>query len=581
MSTKEIHKLLKKQLAQTVDEKVTCSDSASSLLNQVNDTYHSFDKDIQYLEKIIEKDSKELFKVNEALKQEINFSINRLEYIVKNINGVLFQIDKDGRFIYLSPAWEDLTGLSVKQSLNTKYSSFLVGSNNSEKKKIERFFNIRKKNKQIVLKFTNQNEEVKYIEVSITHRYNDAGENIGSIGTFTDVTKLKETQIKLKKANKAKDEFLAKMSHDMRTPLNSLIGLSNLLLMEPHLKEQEERLNALNFSAKHLLGIIDGILDYNKIESRNISFEKKEFSLNYLLEIFRRNFQFQAHEKNVDFQINKKGIIPNTVIGDSIRLSQIINNLLSNALKYTNQGKIGINISQVSSNKNKSIIRFQVFDTGIGIAKEEQRKIFKKFTQGSGSKTNLNSGAGLGLSICKELLKLQGSKLKVISDLGKGSIFQFDMEYAIKCSRTGNNKVETQDVDYSNLKTNILVVEDNKLNVFVLSNFLNKWGATFEVAENGLKAVKKVSKNHYDVVLMDLEMPVMNGYEATKKIRSMSNINKRETPIIALTASASKKVKSNAIDAGVDEFLTKPFNPEELYHILKQHEPVYFSKEIV
>lgn len=581
MSTKEIHKLLKKQLAQTVDEKVTCSDSASSLLNQVNDAYHSFDKDIQHLEKILEKDSKELFKVNEALKQEINSSITRLEYIVKNINGVLFQLDKDGRFIYLSPAWEDLTGLSIKKSLNKKYSSFLVGSNKSEKKKIERFFYIRKKNKQTVLKFINQKEEIKYIEVSITHRYDDDEENIGSIGTLTDVTKLKETQIKLKKANKAKDEFLAKMSHDMRTPLNSLIGLSNLLLMEPHLKEQEESLNALNFSAKHLLDIIDGILDYNKIESRNISFEKKEFSLNYLLEIFRRNFQFQAHEKNVDFQINKKGIIPNTVIGDSIRLSQIINNLLSNALKYTNQGKIGINISQVSSNKNKSIIRFQVFDTGIGIAKEEQRKIFKKFTQGRGSKTNLNSGAGLGLSICKELLKLQGSKLKVISDLGKGSIFQFDMEYTIKCSQTGNNKVKTQDVDYSNLKTNILVVEDNKLNVFVLSNFLNKWGATFEVAENGLKAVKKVSKNHYDVVLMDLEMPVMNGYEATKKIRLMSDIDKREIPIIALTASASKKVKNDAMKAGVDEFLTKPFNPEELYHILKQHEPVYFSKEIV
>jgi PAS domain S-box-containing protein len=368
---------------------------------------------------------------------------------------------------------------------------------------------------------------------------------------------------KAEKASLAKAQFLSTMSHEIRTPMNAVIGISHILLQENPRPEQVENLNALKFSAQNLLALINDILDFSKIESGKIELEAASFDVKDLLNGLQHSFSFKAQEKGIAFNIQHGNNLPALLVGDPTRLSQVLNNLVSNAVKFTDKGSVTLSLNILELLEEKITIQFEVTDTGIGIPEDKRESIFNAFIQANADTTRKYGGTGLGLSITKKLLEIMGSQIFIDSSPGKGTRFYFTLSFFIdkeklKVKKPANN----QTVNYDKLEnTKVLLAEDNAMNVMVARKFLEKWGFTVEVAENGKIAVDKAKTTKYDLVLMDLQMPVLDGYEATKAIKA-SNKN---LPIVALTASAVLEIQERVMSAGMDDFITKPFNPDELY----------------
>jgi len=369
------------------------------------------------------------------------------------------------------------------------------------------------------------------------------------------------------------------MSHEIRTPLNAVTGLANILLMEDHLSGQVENLKALKYSGEHLLGLINDLLDFDKINSGKIKINEKVFSLNQFLENINSHFTLRAQTKGLAFKMIKENDVPNNIIGDKLKLTQIIKNLLSNALKFTEKGSIQVSVKNLGIKKNKIKLEFKVKDTGIGICKTRQELIFESFMQANSETSIKYGGTGLGLSISKKLLNLQGSDLEVESEQGKGAIFSFQITYKVtnRLNLYEPEMVKTQSV-YDPLNINILVAEDNKMNVLIIKRFLEKWKVNFKITGNGKEALEYVknSDTDLDLILMDLQMPELNGYEAAKIIRELPDKTKANIPIIALTAFAQTDIKEKTRNHKMNGFMGKPFNPSKLYALLKS-----YSKESV
>ena len=398
------------------------------------------------------------------------------------------------------------------------------------------------------------------------------GDPTGFIGTVSDITNLKETEIELQKANKAKDQFLSTMSHEIRTPLNAVTGLANILLMEDHLPEQGENLKALKYSGEHLLGLINDLLDFNKIKSGKVKLVEKDFNLNYFLENIGSHFSLRAKKKGIEFDIVKENELPNNLKGDKLKLAQILKNLLSNSLKFTDEGSIKLYIKNLGIDKNKNELEFKVKDTGIGISKNRQRLIFESFIQANAETSIKYGGTGLGLSISRQLLELQDSDLKVKSELGKGSTFSFKVKFKV-CNRLSIYEPEMVKLqpNYFPLQMKVLIAEDNKMNVLILKRFFMKWKVDFIIAENGEEVLKYFNSPDFDVdvILMDLQMPILNGYQTTKLIRNSSDASKANIPIVALTAFAQTDIKKKTERYKMNGFMGKPFNPEKLHALLQ------------
>ncbi len=372
------------------------------------------------------------------------------------------------------------------------------------------------------------------------------------------------------KAAAAKAEFLSTMSHEIRTPMNAVIGMTHLLLQENPRTDQVENLQALRFSGENLLALINDILDFSKIEAGRIEFEAAEFQIKDLINSIKQSFHFRAEEKGIQLKVLVDQQLPEVVIGDPTRLSQILYNLVGNAVKFTHQGQVVIEVKVAHVLTDTIDLYFSVTDTGIGIAPKNLDMIFESFSQASQDVTRKFGGTGLGLTITKRLLELQGSKVQVNSKEGKGTKFHFILSHGIaKTSVTqqtdspGGSSQQQKPLN----EVRILLVEDNPVNVMVASKFLNTWEVSLEVAENGKIALEKVNERDFDLVLMDLKMPVMDGYEASKKIRETKPV----LPIIALTASATLNAQEKVRQAGMNGFLTKPFNPNELYKLIVKH----------
>lgn len=368
-----------------------------------------------------------------------------------------------------------------------------------------------------------------------------------------------------------KAKFLSTMSHEIRTPMNAVIGLSNILLQENPRGDQLNNLNTLKFSADLLLSLINDILDYSKIEAGKISLEKIDFNLHQLIQNNRNALDIKAKEKGLNLLVNINPEVPTWVAGDQIRLSQILTNLVGNAIKFTMEGQVEIKLDPIPSNGSTVGVRFSVTDTGIGIPSNKFEQIFNSFSQAEANTTRRFGGTGLGLSITKKLLELQDSRIQLESEVGKGSCFFFDLYFSpAKTARStaAPLALDPFDVaeDFDNAR--ILLVEDNKINVMVAKKFLSRWNLKVDVAYNGQEAIDEIKARDYELVLMDLNMPVMDGYEATASIRAMDDPKYRALPIIALSASAISDYRSKAIEVGMDEFVTKPFNPRELYDVL-------------
>lgn len=367
-------------------------------------------------------------------------------------------------------------------------------------------------------------------------------------------------------AARAKSNFLSTMSHEIRTPLNGVIGMVNIILDENPTTEIKEDLETIKYSADNLLHIVNEVLDYTKIESGKIVLEKKAFSLRSLCENVLKIHRPKAMEKNLKLTMEIDPKIPDVVIGDEYRNTQILNNLLSNSLKFTNEGEVSLYVRLKQKKEDSCVVEFKVSDTGIGIDKDKQRDIFKDFTQAESDHTRKYGGTGLGLAITKRLVEIQNGKIDVSSGPNIGTSFIFTIHFTIKSELamnvTTNTTQKTQD-GFSGQR--VLLVEDNQVNIIVTKKFLEKWGLKVDVAINGLEAVNHVRALKYDLILMDLHMPLMDGFEATKKIREFN----KDTPIIGLSADVMTESVSSLQGIGMNDFVTKPFRPNDFFLKLK------------
>ncbi|MHB8207278.1 response regulator [Mucilaginibacter sp.] len=368
------------------------------------------------------------------------------------------------------------------------------------------------------------------------------------------------------KAVLAKSEFLSAMSHEIRTPMNAVIGFTHLLIHQDPKPEQLEFLNFLKFSAENLLVLINDILDFSKIEAGKVEFESVDFDIKELIANIRLSLLQKATEKNIQIKLMLDQDLPNAVIGDPVRLGQILTNLISNAVKFTEEGKVTITASLAKNGPEQCLIDFEVTDTGIGIMPDKIDHIFDSFSQATTDTTRKYGGTGLGLTITKRLLQLLGSDIKVKSEFGKGSIFHFSLSFKNSTKQIQSTLNSKEFHLLQSLKgTKLLIAEDNQINVKVAKGFMKQWDVECDVAENGEIALELIQTNNYDMVLMDLQMPEMDGYQTTQAIRKLEGNKYKKLPIIALTASSFLDIQDDAFKAGMNDYISKPFNPNDLH----------------
>lgn len=374
-----------------------------------------------------------------------------------------------------------------------------------------------------------------------------------------------ESKRQAEDATKAKANFLSTMSHEIRTPMNAIIGMTHLLTKENLKEEQKDKVEIINFSANNLLNLINDILDFSKIESGKIEFEELVFKPAELINNLYKTFEERTIENGLDFNFRIGSNVPETVKGDPSRLSQILINLIGNAIKFTDKGGVEIKVEEKQRQGIVSTLIFKVIDTGIGISEEKQAKIFESFSQADSQISRKYGGTGLGLAITKSLVELQDGKIRLISQPGLGSEFIVELKFELALEPQTSNDDE-KEVDENKLRgKRVLIVEDDIINQKVAQNILSKWDVEIEVAENGKVALEKLQKEDFDIILMDLHMPEMNGYEATQAIRALNgDSGKDKTPIIALTADAFTDVRDRIMEFKMNDYVSKPFVPDEL-----------------
>ncbi len=405
-------------------------------------------------------------------------------------------------------------------------------------------------------------------ELLATPIHNITGEVIGAAFYARNITFRKKAEQELIAARKkaeagtqAKAQFLSNMSHELRTPLNGIIGITNILLAEQRMPSEQQHLEMLKYSSDHMLDVINNILDYNKIEAGKVELEKVFFNLSKEINKLGSFFIHEARKKNLAFEVVLPEMINREVIGDVVRLRQVLTNLLSNAIKFTEKGFVKLEIETVEKiSDNTCVLRFSVSDSGIGIERSKMKKIFDSFTQADVRTTRRYGGTGLGLTISGKLIELMGGELKVESIHGKSSRFWFDLIF--ECSKEGAQTQENKKRKLTDLTgCHVLIAEDNAINMIVAKRMLERWNAKVTEAENGAIAVKYAEEQQFDIILMDIEMPVMDGLSAVEKIRSFNN----RVPIIALSANAAEDKQSDLRIKGLNEYIQKPFLPEELH----------------
>jgi len=377
-----------------------------------------------------------------------------------------------------------------------------------------------------------------------------------------------------------KENFLANMSHEIRTPLNSILGFTNLLKRQNHKEESAEFIDSIQKSGENLLTIINDILDLSKIEAGMMRIVKNPFSINGLLQSIGTMFNESAKEKRLELLISIDPSIPDTLIGDATRLTQILVNLIGNALKFCERGQIEVKVFTRYTDKAAIHVGFKVADTGIGIEKEKLASIFERFNQAKDSITRTYGGTGLGLTIVKNLVLLQGGEIEVTSEIQKGTEFYFFIPYVVPENQPTlfiqPNRAEIKELIRHDL--NVLVVDDNVMNQSLMKHLLLQWDISFVIVSNGQEAIKELERNNYHLVLMDIQMPVMDGYSATQHIRS---VLKLDIPIIAMTAHAMAGEREKCLANGLNEYISKPVDEQDLFNLITRFVQVNLDQEII
>ncbi|MBF0429056.1 MAG: response regulator, partial [Magnetococcales bacterium] len=390
---------------------------------------------------------------------------------------------------------------------------------------------------------------------------------------FREVTRARdELQDALKRAeraNQAKSEFLANMSHEIRTPMNAILGLSHLAMKRPMSKQQLDYLQKIHYSATILLRIINDILDFSKIEAGKLDMEQRDFALLEVLEGIQSIFQVKCVEKGLLFVVTLSDALPAYLVGDSLRLGQVLNNLISNAVKFTSQGEVSIRADLERESDSHVIVRFTIRDTGIGMTKDQVNQLFQAFHQADTSITRQFGGTGLGLVISKQLIEMMGGEIRVDSELGVGSRFIFTAQFRRSermSPSCANESLSDKQVRDRLAGLHLLLVEDNEINQQVARELLESVGIRVTIACTGVEALESVARERFDAVLMDLQMPVMDGLTATRQIRK--DYSSQQLPVLAMTANAMTGDQEKCLEAGMNDHIAKPIHPASLYETL-------------
>jgi PAS domain S-box-containing protein len=532
---------------------------------------------------------RQIFRVQESehekaeLETEVRSSNKLLETIAANAPVILFSLDTKGV----------LTSLNGKAAFDFgNAESNYIGREISE---IESLIPVsvlafKKAAAGISIKETSERHN-KYFEVHYSPMRNASGEITGVTGVAIDITyhkvmeemlrselnaneelaRLHENKLIAEKsiaeeAVRVRQEFLANISHEIRTPMTGIIGLAEILSKTKLNAEQKKHLMSIITCSENLLLILNDILDYSKIESGRMTFEKMPFSLHEVIENSLSIFSNEAAIKNIELSSAIKENVPEIISGDSLRLSQVLNNLLGNAIKFTPSGSVSLTIGTANENEENITLVFGIKDTGIRIPHDKQKIIFESFIQAGSDTSRKFGGTGLGLAIVKKIVELQGGTIKLKSAIAKGSEFIFSIPFTRATEEEKRALKETSlknlSADLSNL--NILSAEDNEMSRMILQKHLSRWNSQPQFARNGKEAVELLKQNHFDLILMDIQMPEMDGYQATRIIRGMSDSKKASVPIIGLTAHATDAERIKCMECGMNDYLSKPYRAEEL-----------------
>jgi PAS domain S-box-containing protein len=491
--------------------------------------------------------------------------------IIENMELGLLEVDVEGIITKAYPKFCDLTGYTAKE-LKGKKGDFLLDEEGLQIMKNETKNRVTEVSNVYELQIIRKNGERVWVLISAAPFYDEYNRIQGSVGIHLDITERKELEgdlvlakTKAEDSLKSKDLFIANISHEIRTPLNAIIGITELLQSSINDHTLYEQLEHVTDAGKGLLTLINELLLVSKIDAEKFSLNPSSYSLTKCLE---KNFELhknRANEKSLSYSLNLDLPENDAYHFDYLKLGQVIQNLLSNSIKFTSKGSINLDAKLVSSSFNSDIISFRISDTGMGIPQENLKSIFKNFELANNNMNGEYGGTGLGLPIVEKILALLGSEIEVVSEKGNTTF-----EFYLKLSRLANNdrlpeRKTNQEISLEGI--HILVAEDNKANQFLIENNLKKLKATFHLVSNGLEAIEYLSSNSADIVLMDMRMPVVDGIEATKRIRRSKLHQNR--PIIALTANADDKNKSICLANGMDDFLAKPYSIEDLFTRIK------------
>ncbi len=403
-------------------------------------------------------------------------------------------------------------------------------------------------------------------EISIIPILNKQGASEGNMLYIHDNTDIIMAKEEAESANTVKGQFLANMSHEIRTPLNGISGLLHLVMQTELQDLQKSYIEKSLKASEDLMQIINDILDFSKIETGKLEIENISFVLNDILEKVEVLTANNAEKKNLHFSINHNGLNDLKFVGDPLRLKQVLLNLVNNAIKFTSSGSVGITVEKVKKDESRIYLLFSVKDTGIGLTEEQQKRLFSAFSQVDSSVTRKYGGTGLGLAISKQLVELMGGQIWIDSELGKGSTFCFTIAFG----KDNNDYIEQKYekvIEYTPKGEYVLLAEDNQINQLVATELLKSQGYQVDVANNGQEAIAMLEQKDYDIVLMDIQMPVMDGLVAAKKIRE--NARFKDLPIIALSANAMSADREKSLKHGMNEHITKPISPNVLFDVLR------------
>lgn len=507
--------------------------------------------------------------------RKLQESYDRLNTLLKQSRSFAWEIDLDGTYTFVSPIVEDVLGYNATMMLHKMHFYDILAPDVREVIKKEAFEIIRQQR-------TLSNFEKKAIKADGTTVWlstickpvlNEFNQLVGYMGSDTDIStqkqlleSLDEARKQALKSAKAKETFLTNMSHEIRTPLNVIIGMIREIGKDTLSEAQKSYLKHAEASSYHLLSIINNVLDMSKIEAGEFTLDIKDFSLSAVLSNVNSILSSRASGKKITFTVDSSEQIARALKGDSLRLSQVLINLLGNSIKFTDEGFVSLNVSITAASEEFQTLKFVVSDSGIGMSEAYLKSLFGKFTQENEHSNRAYEGTGLGMSISKEIIELMGGDITVVSKKGNGTTIEFEImfPYGIEENLIRINKT-TRNIDLTGVR--VLIVEDNEMNRFIARQSLKQAGCVLTEAENGQHAIDVLSNSKFDLVLMDIQMPVMDGVDATKLIRNKLGIT---TPIVALTANAFKHDIDLYLSVGMNDYLIKPYKEEELYSKIEQ-----------